>query len=181
MMEIVERLYRIKLLCLDVDGILTDGRIHIDDNGVETKTFDVTDGLGIALLRKAGVEVAIITGRTSEVVKLRAKELGIEHLSQGVRDKAEVLEELIGELGISTDNVAFMGDDLVDLPAITKVGLGVTVPAAPEDVKLRSHLVTGKPGGRGAVRELCEAILKAKGEWDRVTSPFINTPPLVIE
>ncbi len=179
-MTLEERLARVDLLLLDVDGVLTDGRVVIDDNGVETKAFDVTDGHGLKLLGRAGVEVGLVTGRRSRVVEHRAAELGIREVHQRVLDKLAVVREVLTRLGIPPDRVAYMGDDLVDLPVLTQVGVGITVPDAPAYVRERAHWVTGRPGGRGAVREVCEAVLRARGAWDAVTAKYFDPPPLTV-
>ncbi len=179
-MTLEERLARVDLLLLDVDGVLTDGRVVIDDNGVETKAFDVTDGHGLKLLGRAGVEVGLVTGRRSRVVEHRAAELGIREVHQRVLDKLAVVREVLTRLGVPPDRVAYMGDDLVDLPVLTQFGLGITVPDAPTYVRERAHWVTGRPGGRGAVREVCEAVLRARGAWEAVTAKYFDPPPLKV-
>ncbi len=177
-MTLEERLARVDLLLLDVDGVLTDGRVVIDDDGVETKAFDVTDGHGLKLLARAGVEVGLVTGRRSRVVEHRAAELGIREVHQRVLDKLVVVREILTRLDIPPDRVAYMGDDLVDLPVLTQVGVGITVADAPAYVRDRVHWVTDRPGGRGAVREVCEAVLKARGSWGAVTAKYFAPPPL---
>jgi 3-deoxy-D-manno-octulosonate 8-phosphate phosphatase (KDO 8-P phosphatase) len=173
-MELRERFASVSILFLDVDGVLTDGRVTLDGKGGETKDFDVTDGLGLRLLQDSGVTVALITGRVSEVVAQRAKELRIAELHQGVRDKVPVFRKILLEKGLAPKNAAYVGDDLLDLPVLTRVGLAVTVPSAPEEVKSSVHYVTAKNGGRGAVREVCEEILKAKGQWDSIVKGFLG-------
>ncbi|GAB6064166.1 KdsC family phosphatase [Deferrisoma palaeochoriense] len=178
-MTLEERMARVELLLLDVDGVLTDGRVVLDDRGVETKAFDVTDGHGLKLLQRAGVAVGFVTGRRSRVVEHRARELGVTEVHQRVRNKLEVVREILARRGVAPEVVAYMGDDLVDLPVLTQVGLGITVADAPEYVRERVHWVTGRPGGRGAVREACEAILRARGAWDEVTRKYFHPEPLV--
>lgn len=160
------RAARIRLLVLDVDGVLTDGSIIYTDGGEEIKRFHVRDGLGIRLLQQAGIEVALITGRQSQAVAHRAQNLKIAHVFQGVRDKLAVLRSVQASLGISALETAVMGDDLVDLILMRQAGLAVAVADAPREVKDSAHWVTSLGGGRGAVRELCELVLQAKGLWE---------------
>lgn len=177
-MTLEERLSRVEFLLLDVDGVLTDGRIVLDDHGVETKSFDVTDGHGLKMLLRAGIETGLVTGRTSRVVEHRAFELGIREVHQGVKDKARVVSEILRRRELSPEKVGFVGDDIVDLPVLLQVGLAVSVPDAPPYVRERSHWVTTRPGGRGAVREICEAILRAKGLWEAATRRYFSPSPL---
>lgn len=165
-------LSKIRLLLLDVDGIMTDGRIHYDANGGEIKSFDVKDGHGLKLLQRAGIEVGIITGRNSSIVKRRADELGIGILYQGAKDKIIPYEEILRERGFKDDEIAYMGDDLVDLPILLRVGYSATVSDAVAEVKERVHYVTSRRGGRGAVREVCELLLKQTGGWAAVTDRY---------
>ncbi len=167
-----EKLKKIVLMVLDVDGVLTDGKIIIDDLGNESKHFHVRDGHGLKLLMRGGVDVALLTGRTSEVVNHRARELGITTVRQGAKDKAEELAEMLAEKHISHDHVAYMGDDIVDVPAFRMVGFSVAVADAPDYVKTHAVYITEKKGGDGAVREICELILKARGTWDMVTERY---------
>ena len=165
-------LSKIRLLLLDVDGIMTDGRIHYDANGGEVKSFDVKDGHGLKLLQRAGIQVGIITGRNSSIVQRRADELGIEILYQGAKDKIVPYEEILRERGFKDDEVAYMGDDLVDLPILLRVGYSATVADAVDEVKEHVHYVTSRRGGRGAVREVCEILLKQTGGWGAVTDRY---------
>lgn len=167
-----EKLKGIRLLLLDVDGVLTDGSIIYNDRNEETKVFSVRDGLGIRLLMLAGIEVGIITGRASEALKHRCRNLGIDRLFDGVRDKAAVLEAIMADTGVAADKIAFVGDDLPDLSIMARVGLAVAVADAHEIVRSRADLVTRSPGGRGAVRELCESILKAQDRWEETLKRF---------
>ncbi len=156
----------IRLLVLDCDGVLTDGSINIDDDGVETKSFNVRDGFGIALWRRMGYEVAIITGRSSRALQFRAAELGIRHLHQGVADKPAVLHDLLRRLGLAPEQAAYVGDDWPDLPAMAAVGYAVA-PADAEPAVLRcAHFVTSRPGGRGCVRETVEHLLAAQNRLE---------------
>lgn len=177
-MTLEERLARVELLLLDVDGVLTDGRVVIDDRGVETKAFDVTDGHGLKLLQRAGVEVGLVTGRRSRVVEHRARELGIREVHQGVRDKLPVVRGILSRRGLGPERLGYVGDDVVDLPVLLQAGLAVSVADAPAYVRERVHWVTARPGGRGAVREVCEAILRARGAWGAVTAKYFSPEPL---
>jgi 3-deoxy-D-manno-octulosonate 8-phosphate phosphatase (KDO 8-P phosphatase) len=164
----------IRLLLLDVDGVLTDGRIIYSNDGNETKAFDVKDGHGIKLLQRAGIEVGLITGRESALVARRAAELGIEILYQGVRDKLEPFHQILEQLHLSAAQVAYVGDDIVDLPVMRRVGFAATVADAVDDVKAHAHLVTRRGGGRGAVREVCDLLLRKSGRWDELTRHYFD-------
>jgi 3-deoxy-D-manno-octulosonate 8-phosphate phosphatase (KDO 8-P phosphatase) len=170
--EIIERARAIKLLALDVDGVLTDGRIYYGANGEELKAFHIKDGLGIKLLQRDNIVVAIITGRSSAMVDRRAKELGIEHVVQGREDKLVALRELCDTLDISLDVCAYMGDDLPDLPAVSAAGLGLTVADASAGVVSESDWQSTLPGGCGAVREACNFLLRARGTLGRLEQDF---------
>jgi 3-deoxy-D-manno-octulosonate 8-phosphate phosphatase (KDO 8-P phosphatase) len=161
--EVLARAKAIKLVIFDVDGVMTDGGLTIGDDGQEYKTFNTQDGLGMKLLKASGVQMAIITGRTSNVVKQRSESTGVAHFYQGVDDKLAAFKDLIAKLNMTAEETAFMGDDVVDMPPMLRCGLAVCVPAAPQSVKARAHYVTQKEGGRGAVRELCELIMQAQG------------------
>lgn len=160
----------IRLLALDVDGVLTDGSIMLDDAGLETKRFNIRDGLGIVVLQKLNIPVAIITRRSGKVVEHRARELHIQHVVQGSRDKGAAIDELSRSTGIAPAHMAFMGDDWPDLPALEAVGLPVAVADADPRVKAAAAIVTTRPGGHGAVRELIEHILNAKGLLDQAVA-----------
>jgi 3-deoxy-D-manno-octulosonate 8-phosphate phosphatase (KDO 8-P phosphatase) len=164
----------IKLLLLDVDGVMTDGRITYDNDGGELKSFDVKDGHGLKLLQRAGIEVGIITGRQSAVVARRAEELGIELVYQGVKEKLVPFYEILEKLRISPEEVAYVGDDVVDLPVMRRVGFAITVADAVEDVKPFADLVTTRDGGRGAVREVCDFLLKKSGRWATVANRYFE-------
>ena len=155
---------KIKLLLLDVDGVLTDGRIILDNHGNELKAFHVRDGHGIKLAQKAGIVVGLITGRNSEVVNIRARELGITEIHQGAHAKEAAYETIIAKYGIRDDEAAFIGDDIVDIPVFQRVGLAVTVADADPAVKPYVDMATGTAGGRGAVREVINIILKSQGK-----------------
>lgn len=160
--DIKEILKNIKLLILDVDGVLTDGRIILDNEGNEFKAFNVRDGHGIKMLQKAGIDIAIITGRYSKVVERRAKELGISHIYQKCHNKLVAYRELIEKLGIKDSEVAYIGDDVVDIPILKRVGFPVSVKDAHEGAKGFSLYITEKEAGKGAVREVCDLIIHAK-------------------
>lgn len=172
--RIVEKAKEIKLLILDVDGVLTDGRIIYDDRGGEIKCFDVKDGHGIRLLMRGGVEVGIITGRETRAVEYRARDLGISILYQKIYDKVKVYKTIIYEKGLNDNQVCYIGDDLVDIPLMAKVGFSVAVADGSEYVKEVTDYVTAKNGGNGAVREVCELILKVQDKWDMLTKKYFG-------
>jgi 3-deoxy-D-manno-octulosonate 8-phosphate phosphatase (KDO 8-P phosphatase) len=159
---------RIRLVALDVDGVLTDGSITLTDSGEQIKTFHVRDGTGIKYLIRAGLQVALITGRSSRCVEYRAAELGVEYVFQGAKVKLEPYEALLEMSGLSDAQVACVGDDLPDLPLLRRCGLAVAVADAAEEVKAAADVVTAAAGGRGAAREVAELILKAQGKWDTI-------------
>lgn len=175
-MDSKARAASIKLVAFDIDGVMTDGGLHYTDDGHELKTFNVQDGLGVVLLRRAGIKVAIITGRTSNVVNCRARDLGVEHVFHGVGDKGAVSGQLLEQLGLQWSELAFMGDDLIDLPAMTRCGLAIAPANARPVVKQRAHMVTEASGGKGAVREAIEFVLAAQGKLDAAFAPYLNTP-----
>jgi len=166
--QIRERAARVKLLVLDVDGVLTDGRIIMDHEGKEIKAFDVRDGHGIKLLRGAGIEVAVLTGRSSPVVQCRADDLGIPWVQQGVNDKVKAYQEIARTTGVADDETGFIGDDLVDIPLLKRVGFPIVVADGAPEAKEYALYVTTAPGGRGAVREVCDLLLQAGGKWDAI-------------
>lgn len=163
MQDIYQRARQIKLVIFDVDGVLTDGRIIIGDDGEEYKAFHSRDGHGMKLLQYTGVDIAIITGRTSNVVEHRMQSLGIKHIYQGKQVKLPAFEELVEQLGITPDDCAYVGDDWVDLAIMRRVGLAIAVQDADEMVKKHAHWVTGAGGGKGAAREVCELLMEAQG------------------
>lgn len=171
---ITARAARIRLAAFDVDGSLTDGRIWLDAEGRESKAFHVHDGHGLKLLQEHGITVALITARHSEAARARGRELGLQHVFVGVSDKRGCLLQLCGELGIAADEVAYLGDDLPDLPAFAVVGLAVAPANGHAWVRERAHFVTGKCGGAGAARELCDLILEARGLTAAVLARFIS-------
>lgn len=162
------RLQSLKLICFDVDGVLTDGRITYTDDGSETKSFHVRDGYALKLLMNSGLDVAILTGRNSRMVERRARELGIRHIYQGLEDKVPALLSLAGRLGLTRDNLAHVGDDLPDLPLFDHVGCAISVVNGHGAVVARAHYVTRIPGGDGAVSEIAELVLRARDEWPYV-------------
>ena len=167
-----DKLKSIKLLLLDVDGVLTDGSIIYNDNGEETKVFNVKDGLGIRLLMEAGIKVGIVTGRSSKALHHRCKNLGIDYIFDDVNDKAGVLDLILERTGVTAEEIAFIGDDLPDLPLMRRVGLSVAVADAHKTALATSDMITSAKGGAGAVREVCEAILKAQGLWEKILERF---------
>jgi 3-deoxy-D-manno-octulosonate 8-phosphate phosphatase (KDO 8-P phosphatase) len=158
-----QRAAQIRLVALDVDGVLTDGRLYYGTQGETLKVFDVRDGHGVKMLLNQGIEVAILSARSSEIVATRARELGIRRVLQGRGDKAAAWRELLAETGIRTEQAGFIGDDLPDLPVLAQAGLAATVADARDEVKSAAHWIALQPGGRGAVRALAEFILQAKG------------------
>ncbi len=172
--EQLTRFKRIKLLALDVDGVMTNGGLMLSDDGKEYKVFHAHDGLGMKLLKSTGVELAIITGRKSQVVSQRAESTGVSHLFQGAEDKLSAWQTLLNDTGIAAEDAAFMGDDVVDLPPMLQSGLALAVPAAPEMVLARAHYVTQKAGGNGAIREVCELIMQAQGTFNATMQPFLT-------
>ena len=163
MKDILDKAACIRLLILDVDGVLTDGSLFVGDDGQEYKAFNSRDGHGIKMLKKYDIEVAIITGRTSQVVEHRMANLGVEHVYQGKLEKLPAYEELAAKLGIPASETAYVGDDVVDLPVMRRVGLAIAVQDAHPLVRAHSHWQTPSPGGRGAARDVCEMLMEAKG------------------
>ena len=164
----------IKLLLLDVDGVLTDGTITYTHEGTEIKSFHTRDGLGIRLLQEAGVEVGIITARTSEAVKRRADDLKLAHVYQGCRNKIEAYEELLAKINLRDAEVAYMGDDWLDLPLLTRVGFSASVADAVHEARQVVDYVTSQSGGRGAVREVCDLIIAAKGKQEELLARYLG-------
>lgn len=165
---------KIKLVILDVDGVLTGGQIILDNNAVEYKSFNVRDGHGIKLAQRAGITIAIITGRESRVVEVRAAELGITEVYQRSLNKMDAYNGLVAKLGIADDEVAYVGDDIVDIPVMRRVGLSFAVSDAEPYVRDMAQMVTERGGGRGAVREVLDYILMASGRWDDVTGKYFG-------
>lgn len=167
-----QRLAQVRLLLLDVDGVLTEGGVTWTNDGVEQKTFHIRDGLGIRLWQRAGGLTGIVTGRTSRVVQLRAEELGIGFVRQGVEDKLEMTAGILAECGVPWEQVAFVGDDLPDLAVMMRCGVGVAVANACPEVIEAAAIVTRMPGGQGAVREVIEQMLKARGSWEAIVRRY---------
>jgi len=163
--DIRVRARAVRMIVFDVDGVLTDGSLFFGDDGQEYKAFNSRDGHGIKMLRASGVETGIITGRTSQVVLFRARNLGIVHLFQGADDKLEAFGKLLASVNLVPEQIAYMGDDLVDLPVLRRCGLAISVPDAPDAVKARCHYITRAGAGRGAAREACELIMRAQDTW----------------
>lgn len=172
--NLAQRLQAVRLIAFDVDGILTDGGLYLSDSGEEFKRFNSLDGHGLKMLKSSGVELAIITGRTSRCVELRAKNLGITRLYQGVEDKWGAMQKLLAELKIAPEAAAFMGDDVVDLPVMRRVGFSATVPNSPQVVRDAAHYLTRRDGGNGAVRETCELIMTAQGTLDAQLAQYLS-------
>lgn len=164
--DILARAAKIRLACFDVDGTLTDGRIHIGPQGEAMKSFSVRDGFGLSLLREAGIRLALITARRSSIVEHRAAELKFDEVLQGASNKAEALAGLCAGAGLRLDEAGFVGDDWPDLGAMLSAGFAASVADAPAEVRARAHWVSTMPAGRGAVRELAEFVLRARGEFD---------------
>lgn len=175
-MDAKTRATRIKLVAFDIDGVMTDGGLHYTDDGSELKTFNVQDGLGLKFMQRAGFALAIVTGRNSGVVAARAADLGIEHVYQGVANKRAAVEELLGKLGLQWHECAFMGDDVIDLPAMTRCGFAIAPANARPIVKQHAHALTEASGGQGAVREAIEFILAAQGKLDAAFAPYLDAP-----
>lgn len=167
-----EKLKGIKLLILDVDGVMTDGRIIMDHEGHEIKHFDARDGHGLKIIQRYGIEVVLLTGRKSEVVNHRARDLRIKDVYQGLVNKKDVLEEILQKHNLPASAVAFLGDDIVDIPVLKRVGFSAAVADALDVVKKSVDYVTEHKGGRGAVRELCELILQAQGKWPEIAAQY---------
>jgi 3-deoxy-D-manno-octulosonate 8-phosphate phosphatase (KDO 8-P phosphatase) len=170
----LKRAEGLKLMIFDVDGVMTDGTLYYSERGEELKAFNIQDGLGIKMLRQNGVEVALITARNSRAVELRAASLGIARLYQGAEDKRASYAALLAQMDLATEQSGYMGDDLLDLPLITRCGFAATVPAAPQALKIRAHYVARAPGGHGAVREVCEFILRAQGALERAIGAYLQ-------
>jgi 3-deoxy-D-manno-octulosonate 8-phosphate phosphatase (KDO 8-P phosphatase) len=171
---LVERAARIRMLVLDVDGVLTDGRLYFDNSGNELKAFCTRDGLGLRALQTQSIEIAFITGRQSRIVEQRAAQLGVSHVHQGRTDKLNAYHEVLAETGFEDRQVCYAGDDWIDIPVLDRVGLAVTVADADPVVKKRVHWVTPRAGGQGAVREICDLILAAQGLDAKVLAEILG-------
>ena len=172
--EIIERAKKVKVLVLDVDGVLTDGRIVYGNYGDEIKNFDVNDGLGIMLLKKTGLKRVILTAKASKVVTRRARELKMDKVYHNFHYKIQAYRMICRKFKVKDEEICFVGDDVIDIPLLRRVGLAVCPPNAMDDVKTFAHLITLKRGGRGAVREVCDLLLKAQGKWDEVMKRYFN-------
>lgn len=171
---LLERAAGIRLLALDVDGVLTDGKIYFDSEGRELKGFYTRDGLGLKALQRSGTRLAIITGRTSPMVTQRATELNIDYVFQGSSDKLGAYMELLEQSGLEEKQVCYAGDDWIDLPVLQRCGLAITVPSADREMRERVHWVTTRDGGDGAVREICDLILTAQGHFERLLQEMLE-------
>jgi 3-deoxy-D-manno-octulosonate 8-phosphate phosphatase (KDO 8-P phosphatase) len=171
-LEHMQRAARVKVMIFDVDGVLTDGSLTYGPDGEATKTFYVLDGLGIQLLQKTGVQTAIISARQSPIVVTRARDLGINHVYQGIHDKRVAFAKLLEATGATIEQCGYIGDDVIDLPLLMKVGFAVTVPSGHPEVRHRAHYVTDAPGGRGAVREVCDLVMRAQGTYEKALAPY---------
>ncbi len=168
----LEKLKHIQLLLLDVDGVLTDGSIIYNDEGDETKIFNARDGFGLKQVLQAGIRVGIVTGRSSKALRHRCDNLGIRYVFDGIGDKAMMIEKITAQTGIGPEHAAFVGDDLPDLAIMKRTGLSIAVADAHEIVRQKADWTTQARGGHGAVREVCEALLKAKGLWEEITARY---------
>jgi len=167
-----DRARRIRLLILDIDGVLTDGSLYFDAKGETLKVFNVRDGHGIKMAQRGGIEVALVSGRRSDAAFHRGRELEVTRFFEGVRDKAAILEQLLAALNLTAAEAAAVGDELVDLPLFHRVGLAVAVADAAPEVRAAAHWVTTLPGGKGAVREVCDLLLKAQDKWEELVRPW---------
>jgi 3-deoxy-D-manno-octulosonate 8-phosphate phosphatase (KDO 8-P phosphatase) len=171
--DAIARAARVRLMIFDVDGVLTDGSLHFGPDGEVMKTFNVLDGHGMKLLQGAGVATAIISARQSPIVLRRAADLGIAHVMQGIHDKKEAFEELLRGTQTDAQHCGFVGDDVIDLPILTRVGFAASVPNGHAEVRSRVHYVTQAGGGRGAARELCDFILRAQGAYEAAIASYL--------
>lgn len=169
----LEKARGVRLMIFDVDGVLTDGRLYYTDSGEEMKAFSTLDGHGIRMLMDSGVDTAILTGRRSDVVAHRAKNLGIAHVLQGISDKRSAFIELSASLRIDPASCGYMGDDVVDLPVLIRCGFAAATAEAPEIVRRHAHFVAARPAGAGAVREVCETLMRAQGTLDAALAPYL--------
>jgi YrbI family 3-deoxy-D-manno-octulosonate 8-phosphate phosphatase len=173
-MKLAQRCNAIQLILSDVDGVMTDGRVVFDNRGIEAKRFHVRDGLGVRLWQRAGYRFGLVTGRSSQIVRLRAAELGIDIVRQGIDDKLPAVLQIAAELDLGIEQVCYIGDDLPDVPLVRTVGLGIAVADAAEEVLRVAHHTTRLAGGRGAVRETVELILKTQNRWDDLIQGFFT-------
>lgn len=174
MQDLMEKASKIRLVIFDVDGVLTDGSLFYGDDGQEYKAFNSRDGHGMKMLQASGVQIGIITGRTSQVVKLRMDSLGIQHVFQGQLDKLPAYEQMIAQLGLEHEQIAYVGDDVVDLPVMIRVGLAIAVQDAHPLVKQHAHWTTPNRGGHAAARDVCEMIMQAQGTLDQALAKYLQ-------
>jgi 3-deoxy-D-manno-octulosonate 8-phosphate phosphatase (KDO 8-P phosphatase) len=172
--DIIERAGKIKILILDIDGVLTDGKLIYTDRGEEIKNFNVNDGLGIFLLRNSGIRSMVVTAKGSGIVNKRCKELRIDKVYKNCHYKIKAFEDIIKRFKVSPENICFVGDDLIDIPVLRRVGLAVCPENAVREVKEHVHFVTEQNGGNGAVREVCDFILKSQNKWEEITKPYFE-------
>ncbi|MCA1817192.1 MAG: HAD hydrolase family protein [Acidobacteria bacterium] len=172
--EITRRAARVKLLLLDCDGVLTDGRITLLEDGDEEKSFHTRDGHGLVLLHRAGLKSGVISGRTSTALERRARDLGVSHVVQGTHDKIVEFRRVLEAAGVTGEEAAYVGDDVTDIPLMRRCALACAVADATEETRAHAHYVTRLPGGFGAVREVCELILKAQGKWDELMKRYVE-------
>jgi 3-deoxy-D-manno-octulosonate 8-phosphate phosphatase (KDO 8-P phosphatase) len=172
--EVTARARKVRILVMDVDGVLTDRKMVLSERGDEWKSFDTRDGIAIALARRAGLKTAMVSGERSQIARARGDKLGIDAVMLGSRRKGDAIDTLLAQFGCSPDAVAFIGDDLLDIPAMQRVGMAVAVADAAPEVKAVAHAVTSARGGRGAVRECVERILRAQGRWREVVTRYVS-------
>jgi 3-deoxy-D-manno-octulosonate 8-phosphate phosphatase (KDO 8-P phosphatase) len=172
--EIIERAKKVRILVMDIDGVLTDGRIIYGNYGDELKNFDVNDGLGVTLARRAGFKTVILTAKASRVVTKRARDLKIDKVYHNFHYKIKALDKIKKRFKCEDQEICFIGDDVIDIPVLKRIGLAVCPPNAMDEVKPYAHFITEKKGGRGAVREVCDFLLKAQGSWDAATSAYFE-------
>ena len=170
--DLSQRARQVRLALFDVDGVMTDGTLFVSGQGESFKPFNILDGLGLKSLKSSGVATGILTGRSSAAVSTRAGELDIDHLIQGANDKLRAYVDLQQQLGLDDEHICYMGDDLPDLPVLRRCGLALSPPGAVDEVRSEVHFVTRMRGGKGAVREACELIMRAQGSWDAHVEPY---------
>ena len=171
--DIIEKAKKIKLLVLDVDGVMTDGKIYYGNYGDEIKAFDVKDGLGVALLRRARIPTILITAKKSRIVRVRARDMGVKKIYESADHKLRIFDKVLRKFRITSQEACFMGDDILDIPVLKNAGLSVTVPRAVDEVKSVSFYITKANAGSGAVREVCELILNSQGKWEEVIKSYL--------
>lgn len=172
--EIQRRAAKIRMILLDVDGVLTDGKIYLGNNNEEFRAFFVRDGLAIRMGQSAGLSFGIVSGRISPLVERRARELDIEHIHQGIHDKGECLDRIAAETGLKNEQICFVGDDLIDVPAMRRAGLAACPVDGCEETRQRAHYICDNKGGHGAVREVVDLVLRASGRWETVMRRFLE-------